>query len=250
MGGRKHMLSSLDQRLKRLGLDYVDIFYAHRFDPGTPLEETMGALDSAVRQGNALYVGISSYNSKRTKEAAAILRRLDTPCIIHQPSCSMINRWVEADGLLDALDAEGMGGIAFTPLAQGLLTNKHLKGIPGDSRAVAGKSLDAGTLSNANIERVRELDAIADRRGQSLTQTALAWVLRGKRVTSALIGNARLRLAASDLILSKMILAEAAWGNLEAPRATGPKLKAVAPWRALANNLMAAQRLRTVEHAV
>jgi L-glyceraldehyde 3-phosphate reductase len=190
-GGRKYMLASLDQSLKRLGLDYVDIFYSHRFDPDTPLEETMGALDSAVRQGKALYVGISSYNSKRTKEAAAILRRLGTPCIIHQPSYSMINRWVEADGLLDALEAEGIGSIAFTPLAQGLLTNKYLKGIPEDSRAAAGKSLDAGMLSKTNIERIRQLDAIANRRGQSLAQMALAWVLRGKRVTSALIGASR-----------------------------------------------------------
>ncbi len=190
-GGRKYMLASLDQSLKRLGLDYVDIFYSHRYDPETPLEETMGALDSAVRQGKALYVGISSYSSKRTKEAAAILRRLGTPCVIHQPSYSMINRWVEADGLLDVLDAEGIGSIAFTPLAQGLLTNKYLKGIPADSRAAAGKSLDVGMLSEANIERVRQLDAIANRRGQSLAQMALAWVLRGKRVTSALIGASR-----------------------------------------------------------
>ena len=190
-GGRKYMLSSLDQSLKRLGLDYVDIFYSHRFDPDTPLEETMGALDSAVRQGKALYVGVSSYNSKRTKEAAAILRRLGTPCVIHQPSYSMINRWIEEDRLLDALDAEGIGCIAFTPLAQGLLTNKYLNGIPQDSRAAAGKSLDAGMLSKANIDRVRQLDAIAKRRGQSLAQMALAWVLRGKRVTSALIGASR-----------------------------------------------------------
>jgi L-glyceraldehyde 3-phosphate reductase len=190
-GGRKYMQASLDQSLKRMRLDYVDIFYSHRFDPDTPLEETMGALDCAVRQGKALYVGISSYNAKRTKEAAAILRRLGTPCIIHQPSYSMINRWVEADGLLDTLGAEGIGSIAFTPLAQGLLTNKYLKGIPGDSRAAAGKSLDAGMLSETNIERVRQLDAIARRRGQSLAQMALAWVLRGKRVTSALIGASR-----------------------------------------------------------
>ncbi len=189
--GRKYMLSSLDQSLKRLGVDYVDIFYSHRFDPGTPLEETMGALDSAVRQGKALYVGLSSYNSKRTKEAAAILGRLGTPCVIHQPSYSMINRWVEEDGLLDTLDAEGIGSIAFTPLAQGILTNKYLNGIPEDSRAAAGKSLDAAMLSATNIERVRQLDAIAARRGQSLAQMGLAWVLRGKRVTSALIGASR-----------------------------------------------------------
>jgi L-glyceraldehyde 3-phosphate reductase len=190
-GGRKSLLASLDQSLKRMGLDYVDIFYSHRFDPSTPLEETMGALDSAVRQGKALYVGISSYNAKRTREAAAILRRLGTPCVIHQPSYSMINRWVEDDGLLDALDTEGIGSIAFTPLAQGLLTNKYLKGVPADSRAAAGKSLDVGMLSEANLERVRQLDAIAKRRGQSLAQMALAWVLRGKRVTSALIGASR-----------------------------------------------------------
>jgi L-glyceraldehyde 3-phosphate reductase len=190
-GGRKYMLASLDQSLKRMGLEYVDIFYSHRFDPKTPLEETMGALDAAVRQGKALYVGISSYNTKRTREAAAILRRLGTPCVIHQPSYSMINRWVEEDGLLDALDEEGIGSIAFTPLAQGLLTNKYLKGIPPDSRAAAGKSLGASMLSEANIERVRQLDAIAKRRGQSLAQMALAWVLRGKRVTSALIGASR-----------------------------------------------------------
>jgi L-glyceraldehyde 3-phosphate reductase len=190
-GGRKYMLASLDQSLRRMGLDYVDIFYSHRFDPDTPLEETMGALDSAVRQGKALYVGVSSYNSKRTREAAAILRRLGTPCIIHQPSYSMINRWVEADGLLDTLDSEGIGSIAFTPLAQGLLTNKYLKGVPEDSRAAAGKSLNASMLSKANIERVRQLDVIAQRRGQSLAQMALAWVLRGKRVTSALIGASR-----------------------------------------------------------
>ncbi len=190
-GGRKYMLASLDQSLKRMGLDYVDIFYSHRFDPNTPLEETMGALDAAVRQGKALYVGLSSYNSKRTKEAAAILKRLGTPCVIHQPSYSMINRWVEEDGLLDTLDDEGIGSIAFTPLAQGLLTNKYLKGVPQDSRAAAGKSLLPAMLSEANLERVRQLDAIAKQRGQTLAQMALAWVLRGGRVTSALIGASR-----------------------------------------------------------
>ena len=188
---RKYLLASLDQSLKCMGLDYVDIFYSHRFDPQTPLEETMGALDSAVRQGKALYVGLSSYNAKRTKEAAAILRRLGTPCIIHQPSYSMINRWVEDDGLLDALDEEGIGSIAFSPLAQGLLTDKYLKGVPDDSRAAAGKSFGSSMLSAANLEHVRQLDAIARRRGQSLAQMALAWVLRGGRVTSALIGASR-----------------------------------------------------------
>jgi L-glyceraldehyde 3-phosphate reductase len=190
-GSRKNLLASLDQSLKRLGLDYVDIFYSHRFDPDTPLEETMGALDAAVRQGKALYVGVSSYNARRTREAAAILRRLGTPCTIHQPSYSLFNRWIEQDGLLDALDAEGVGAIAFSPLAQGMLTNKYLSGIPRDSRAAEGTSLDPAFLSEANLERARQLDAIAKRRGQTLAQMALAWVLRGKRVTSALIGASR-----------------------------------------------------------
>ena len=187
-GSRKYLLASLDQSLKRMGLDYVDIFYSHRFDPDTPLEETMGALDHAVRRGKALYAGISSYNSQRTREAAAILRRLGTPCIIHQPSYSLINRWIEDDGLLDTLDAEGMGSIVFSPLAQGLLTDKYLKGIPADSRAAAGKSLRPAFVNDDNLGRARALDAIARRRGQTLAQLALAWVLRGKRVTSALIG--------------------------------------------------------------
>jgi L-glyceraldehyde 3-phosphate reductase len=190
-GSRKYVLASLDQSLKRMGLDYVDIFYSHRFDPDTPLEETMGALDHAVRSGKALYAGISSYNSKRTKEAARILRDLGTPCIIHQPSYSMINRWVEEDGLLDTLDKEGMGSIAFTPLAQGMLTNKYLKGIPQDSRAAQGKSLDPNMLSEKTIEGLRALNAIAGKRGQTLAQMAIAWVLRGGRVTSALIGASK-----------------------------------------------------------
>jgi len=191
-GSRKYVLSSLDQSLKRLGVDYVDIFYSHRFDPNTPLQETMGALDSAVRQGKALYVGISSYNSEKTREAAAILRQLGTPCIIHQPSYSMINRWIERDGLLDTLDMEGIGSIVFSPLAQGMLTNKYLAGgIPGDSRAAAGKSFRSAFLSDENIGRIRSLNAIAERRGQTLAQMALAWVLKGNRVTSALIGASR-----------------------------------------------------------
>ncbi|GGH18350.1 glyceraldehyde 3-phosphate reductase [Alsobacter metallidurans] len=190
-GSRKYLISSLDQSLKRLGLDYVDIFYSHRFDPNTPLEETMGALDSIVRQGKALYVGISSYNAQRTREAARILRELGTPCIIHQPSYSMINRWIEDDGLLDVLDQEGMGSIVFSPLAQGMLTDKYLHGVPGDSRAAAGKSLRSTFLNDENISRARALDAIARRRGQTLAQMALAWVLRGGRVTSALIGASR-----------------------------------------------------------
>lgn len=190
-GSRKSLISSLDQSLERLGLDYVDIFYSHRFDPGTPLEETMGALDSAVRQGKALYVGLSSYNSQRTRQAAAILRDLGTPCLIHQPSYSMINRWIETDGLLDTLDEEGIGSIVFSPLAQGMLTDKYLAGIPGDSRAAAGKSLGTRLLSEENLGRIRSLDEIARRRGQTLAQMALVWALRGKRVTSALIGASR-----------------------------------------------------------
>ncbi|MGB8817657.1 MAG: L-glyceraldehyde 3-phosphate reductase [Rhizobiaceae bacterium] len=190
-GGRKYMLASLDQSLARMGIDYVDVFYSHRYDPETPLEETMGALDHAVRSGKALYAGISSYNSKRTKEAAKILRDLGTPCIIHQPSYSMINRWVEEDKLLDTLDKEGMGSIAFTPLAQGMLTNKYLKGIPKDSRAAQGKSLDPNMLSAKTLAGLRALNAIAEKRGQTLAQMALAWVLRGGRVTSALIGASK-----------------------------------------------------------
>ena len=160
-GGRKSLLASLDQSLKRMGLDYVDIFYSHRPDPDTPLEETMGALNSAVRQGKALYVGVSSYDSRRTKEAAAILRRLGTPCLIHQPSYSMINRWIEDDGLLDTLEQEGVGAIVFSPLAQGLLTDKYLNGIPEGSRATASRFFNKAMLAPKNIERARELDAIA-----------------------------------------------------------------------------------------
>lgn len=190
-GSRKYLLSSLDQSLKRMGLDYVDIFYSHRFDPETPLEETMMALDSAVRQGKALYVGLSSYNSQRTREALEILRELKTPCIIHQPSYSMLNRWIEEDGLLDTLDDLGMGSIVFSPLAQGMLTTKYLDGIPESSRAAAGKSLRTSFLSEENLSRIRSLNDIAQRRGQTLAQMALAWVLRGGRVTSALIGASR-----------------------------------------------------------
>jgi L-glyceraldehyde 3-phosphate reductase len=187
-GSRKYVLASLDQSLKRMGLDYVDIFYSHRFDPETPLEETMGALDHAVRQGKALYAGISSYNSIRTKEATAILKRLGTPCLIHQPSYSMINRWIEDDHLLDTLEAEGVGSIVFSPLAQGLLTDKYLAGVPAGSRATENRFLKKAMLTPENLERTRQLDAIAKRRGQTLAQMALAWALRDKRVTSALIG--------------------------------------------------------------
>jgi L-glyceraldehyde 3-phosphate reductase len=190
-GSRKYVLASLDQSLKRMGLDYVDIFYSHRYDPDTPLEETMGALDHAVRSGKALYVGISSYNSQRTREAADILRSLGTPFIIHQPSYSMINRWVEEDGLLDTLDGLGIGSIVFSPLAQGMLTNKYLEGIPENSRAAQGKSLRPAFLNENTIQNIRALNAIAARRGQTLAQMALAWVLRGGRVTTALIGASR-----------------------------------------------------------
>jgi L-glyceraldehyde 3-phosphate reductase len=190
-GSRKYLLSSLDQSLKRMGLDYVDIFYSHRFDPDTPLEETMGALDHAVRSGKALYAGISSYNSQRTREAVAILRQLGTPCLIHQPSYSMINRWVEDDGLLDTLDGLGIGSIVFSPLAQGMLTSKYLDGIPEGSRATQGKSLRNEFLNERTLENIRALDGIAKRRGQTLAQMALAWVLRGGRVTTALIGASR-----------------------------------------------------------
>uniref|UniRef100_A0A9E7ZKV6 L-glyceraldehyde 3-phosphate reductase n=1 Tax=Bosea sp. NBC_00436 TaxID=2969620 RepID=A0A9E7ZKV6_9HYPH len=191
-GSRKYLISSLDQSLKRMKLDYVDIFYSHRFDPNTPLEETMGALDAIVRQGKALYVGLSSYNAKRTQEAVAILRRLGTPCLIHQPSYSMLNRWIEQDGLLDTLDAEGIGSIVFSPLAQGMLTDKYLKGVPVGSRAdKKAPSFRDGFLSEANLKSIAALNEIAAARGQSLAQMAIAWVLRGGRVTSALIGASR-----------------------------------------------------------
>jgi L-glyceraldehyde 3-phosphate reductase len=188
---RKYLISSCDQSLKRLGLDYVDIFYSHRFDPDTPLEETMSALDQIVRSGKALYAGISSYNSDRTREAVKILNDLGTPCLIHQPSYNMINRWVERDGLKDTLKELGIGSIAFTPLAQGMLTNKYLKGIPQGSRASQGKSLNPDFLSERAIENIRKLNDIAQARGQTLAQMALAWVLRGEGITTALIGASR-----------------------------------------------------------
>ncbi|TNC65988.1 L-glyceraldehyde 3-phosphate reductase [Rubellimicrobium roseum] len=190
-GSRKSLIASCDQSLKRMGLDYVDIFYSHRFDPDTPLEETMGALDQIVRSGKALYVGLSSYNSQRTREAVAILKDLGTPLLIHQPSYNMLNRWVERDGLKDALAELGVGSIAFTPLAQGMLTAKYLNGMPEDSRAMQGKSLNPKMLAPGVIENLRNLDAIAQRRGQTLAQMALAWVLRGGGITSALIGASR-----------------------------------------------------------
>ena len=186
-GSRKYLLASLDQSLRRMGIDYVDIFYSHRFDPETPLEETMGALDSAVRQGKALYAGISSYSADRTREASAILRGLGTSLLIHQPSYSMLNRWIEG-GLLDALDEIGAGCIAFSPLAQGLLTSRYLAGVPTGSRGDRQGSLAPEMLDADNLSKVRALNAIAERRGQTLAQMALAWTLRDPRVTSTLIG--------------------------------------------------------------
>jgi len=186
-GSRKYLLSSLDQSLARMGVDHVDIFYSHRFDPDTPLEETMGALDSAVRAGKALYVGISSYSGERTREAVAILRELGTPLLIHQPSYSMLNRWVEED-LLDALGETGVGCIAFSPLAQGMLTSKYLNGIPAGSRATQDKSLSQDLLTEQTLNHVRALNELAEERGQSLAQLALAWLLRDRRVTSVLVG--------------------------------------------------------------
>jgi L-glyceraldehyde 3-phosphate reductase len=187
LGSRKYLLASLDQSLARLGLDYVDIFYHHHFDPDTPLEETLGALDSAVRQGKALYVGVSSYSDQRTAEAIAILRGLGTPLLIHQPSYSMFNRWIE-ERLLDVLGAEGVGCIAFSPLAQGLLTERYLDGIPEGSRASKGSSLSMDMLSEENLDHVRGLREVARQRGQRVSQLAIAWALRDPRVTSVLIG--------------------------------------------------------------
>jgi L-glyceraldehyde 3-phosphate reductase len=187
LGSRKYLLASLDRSLARMGLDYVDVFYSHRFDADTPLEETMGALDTAVRSGRALYAGISSYSPERTREAAAILREMGTPLFIHQPSYSMLNRWIEG-GLLDALDETGAGCIAFSPLAQGMLTSRYLNGVPADSRMAEGSSLSREFLTEQNLTHIRALNAIAERRGQSLAQLALAWALRDERVTSLVVG--------------------------------------------------------------
>ena len=187
-GSRKYLLASLDQSLRRMGLDYVDIFYSHRFDPETPLEETMGALDTAVRQGKALYVGISSYSAAKTAEAYAILRELGTPLVIHQPSYSMLNRWIEGEGLLDTLGELGIGCIVFSPLAQGMLTDKYLDGIPEGSRATRDGTLSPELITDEALEKIRGLNEIAAARGQTLAQLALAWTLRDPRVTSALIG--------------------------------------------------------------
>ncbi|WP_189082839.1 L-glyceraldehyde 3-phosphate reductase [Mangrovihabitans endophyticus] len=187
-GSRKYLLASLDQSLSRLDLDYVDIFYSHRFDPDTPLEETAGALDAAVRAGKALYVGISSYDAEHTRRMAALLRDLGTPLLIHQPSYSMLNRWIETEGLLDAAAEVGAGVIGFTALAQGLLTGKYLQGIPEGSRATQGKSLDPGSIDENLVARLNDLFGVARARGQSLAQLALAWALRDERVTSLVVG--------------------------------------------------------------
>jgi L-glyceraldehyde 3-phosphate reductase len=187
-GSRKYLLSSLDQSLARIGLDYVDVFYSHRLDASTPLEETMGALDTAVRQGKALYVGISSYDADRTREAHAILEQLGTPLLIHQPSYSMLNRWIETEGLLETADELGIGVIGFTALAQGLLSDRYLDGVPEDSRAARDETFDRSWLDEEMISRLRALNEIAGRRGQSLAQLALAWALRDGRMTSLVIG--------------------------------------------------------------
>jgi L-glyceraldehyde 3-phosphate reductase len=191
-GSRKYLLASLDQSLGRMGLDYVDVFYSHRFDPETPLEETMGALHTAVQQGKALYVGISSYSAAKTREAAAILRALGTPLLIHQPSYSMLNRWIEED-LLDVLADEGVGCIGFSPLAQGMLTDKYLDGIPEGSRATKGDSLSPDLITDETLEKIRSLNELASGRGQTLAQMALAWTLREARMTSTLVGASSVR---------------------------------------------------------
>jgi L-glyceraldehyde 3-phosphate reductase len=207
-GSRKYLLASLDQSLERMGLDYVDIFYSHRFDPETPLEETMGALDTAVRQGKALYVGISSYSAAKTREAHAILRELGTPLVIHQPSYSMLNRWIEPE-LLDALGELGVGCIVFSPLAQGMLTDKYLDGIPEGSRASRDGSLSPGRIDEQALAKIKALNEIAARRGQTLAQLALAWTLRDPRVTSTLVGASSVeQLEANVASLEKLDLTE------------------------------------------
>ena len=207
-GSRKYLLASLDQSLRRMGLDYVDIFYSHRFDPETPLEETMGALDTAVRQGKALYVGISSYSAAKTREAHAILRELGTPFVIHQPSYSMLNRWIEPE-LLDALGELGIGCIVFSPLAQGMLTDKYLDGIPQGSRASREGSLSPDLINEQSLAKIRALNEIAARRGQTLAQLALAWTLRDPRVTSTLVGASSVeQLEANVAALDKLDFSE------------------------------------------
>ena len=215
-GSRKYLLASLDQSLQRMGLDYVDIFYSHRLDPDTPLEETLGAIDTAVRQGKALYAGISSYSAQRTEEAVGILRDLGTPLLIHQPSYSLLNRWIEPD-LLDVLGEEGVGCIVFSPLAQGMLTDRYLDGIPADSRAAEGRWISATNISPAYLEHARALQEIASGRGQTLAQLALTWVLRHPQVTSALIGA------------SSVAQLESSLAALEGPVLTADELAAIEP---------------------
>jgi L-glyceraldehyde 3-phosphate reductase len=214
-GSRKYLLASLDQSLRRTGLDYVDIFYSHRFDPETPLEETMGALDTAVRQGKALYVGISSYSAQHTAEAAAILRDLGTPLLIHQPSYSMLNRWIEPD-LLDVLGDTGIGCIVFSPLAQGMLTDKYLDGIPEGSRASRDGSLSPSLLDDETLAKIRALGDIAERRDQTLAQMALAWTLRDPRVTSTLVGVSSVeQLEANVAALERLDFADDELGEID-----------------------------------
>jgi L-glyceraldehyde 3-phosphate reductase len=214
-GSRKYLLASLDQSLHRMGLDYVDIFYSHRYDPDTPLEETMGALDAAVRAGKALYVGISSYSPEKTREAAAILRQLGTPPLIHQPSYSMLNRWIE-DGLLDVLGEEGIGCIGFSPLAQGMLTDRYLDGIPTGSRASRNTSLSPDLLNDQNLAHIRALNELAGRRGQSLAQLALAWTLRDPRMTSTLIGASSVKQLDDNLdCLNNLVFTDAELAEID-----------------------------------
>ena len=216
-GSRKYLVSSLDQSLRRLGLDYVDIFYHHRPDPDTPLEETMTALDAVVRSGKAQYVGISNYDSAQTDRAAAILRELGTPLLIHQPSYSILNRWLERDNLLDTLDAAGAGCIAFSPLQQGLLTDRYLGGIPADSRVRTSVFLNESDLDNATMARIQALNGIAKRRGQSLAQMALAWALRDPRMTSLIIGASSVeQLEANIAALDNLELTEEDLGEIDA----------------------------------
>ncbi|MEM9641644.1 MAG: L-glyceraldehyde 3-phosphate reductase [Pseudomonadota bacterium] len=216
-GSRKYLIASCDASLKRMELDYVDIFYSHRFDPETPLEETMGALDQIVRSGKALYAGISSYNSERTRQAAAILKDLGTPCLIHQPSYSILNRWIERDGLKDTLQELGIGSICFSPLAQGMLTDKYLGGVPDDSRAAKGGSFQQRFLNPQALDSIGKLNDIAKRRGQSLAQLAIAWALRGGGITTALIGASRPE-QVEDCVgaLSNLDLSDAELGEIDA----------------------------------
>ena len=216
-GSRKYLISSLDQSLKRMGLEYVDIFYSHRPDPNTPLEETMGALDSIVRQGKALYVGISSYTSEQTLRAVEILNELGTPCLIHQPRYSMFDRWVEEDGLLDVLEEKGIGCIPFSPLEQGLLTNKYLKGIPKESRAAKSWGfLQEDAITQERIEKVKKLNEIAEARGQSMAQMALSWILKDNRITSVLIGTSSVKQLEDSLhCLKKLDFSDDELKNIE-----------------------------------